>query len=195
MCFKKMLERPQSVSWIVILFYLSFSSSSSWESELSEFSGFSSAPCSQFIGIIWRSHLSNCLCQLTDLLHLTFGVFLLVGTHRRSKGLLQNFCQSTEHCLIAFDDIPSCKRIRGGISWLAIRRNSLFLWILCVGHDWCGFCRLIYYLSWAAVKTFCWFTGKAVKWIFWNSSRTHLLCSHSRLQLKVIMISVVLLLK
>ena len=32
-----------------------------------------------------------------------------LDTHRthRSKGLLQNFCQSTEHCLIAFDDIPS----------------------------------------------------------------------------------------
>ena len=34
--------------------------------------------------------------------------------------------QSAEHCLIAFDDIPSCQRIRGGISWLDIERNSSF---------------------------------------------------------------------
>ena len=34
----------------------------------------------------------------------------------RSKGRLQNFCESTEHCLIAFDDISSYKRIGiGGI--------------------------------------------------------------------------------
>ena len=124
-----------------------------------------SAPCSQLIGIMWRSHLSNCLCQLIDLLHLTFGMFMQLGTHR-SKGLLQNFCQSNEHCLIAFDDIPNCERIRGGISWLPIGGNSSFPWILCMGHDWSGFCREIYFLSWAAVKTFCWFTGKEAKRIF-----------------------------
>ena len=140
-----------------------------------------SAPSSQLIDIMWRSHLSNCLCQLIDLLHLTFGVFMQLGTHR-SKGLLQNFSQSTKHCLIAFNDIPSCEINRGGVIWLAIRGNSSFPWILCVGHDWCGFCRLIYYLSWAAVRRFCWFTGKVVKRIFWNSSGTHPLCSRSRLR-------------
>ena len=36
----------------------------------------SNAPCSQFIGIMWGSHLSNCLSNLIDQLHLTFGVFM-----------------------------------------------------------------------------------------------------------------------
>ena len=125
--------------------------------------------CSQLIGIMQRSHLSNCLCQLIQLLHLPFGMFMQLGTHT-SKGLLQNFCQITEHCLIPFDDIPSCERIRGGTSWLAIGGNSSFLWILCMGHDWCGFCRQIYYLSWAAVKWSCRFTGKTAKRILWNSA-------------------------
>ena len=160
----------RSVSWIVTLFRLLFSSSSSSESELSESSGWA-----VLLAAMQRSHLSNCLSQLIYLLHLTFGMFMQLGTHR-SKGLLQNFCQSTEHCLIAFDDIPSCERIRGGISWLAIGGNSSFPWILCMGHDWCGFCRQIYYLSWAAVKTSFQFIGKAAKRIFWNSGGTHPLC-------------------
>ena len=42
-------------------------------------------------------------------------------THR-SKDRLQHFCLSTEHCFIAFDDTPSCERIRGGIG--GIGRNS-----------------------------------------------------------------------
>ena len=29
----------------------------------------------------------------------------------------------------------------------------------------------MYYLSWAAVETSCWFTGKAAKRIFWNSGK------------------------
>ena len=70
----------------------------------------SSAPCSRIIGIIWRNHLSNCLCQHIDLLHLAFGVFMPVVIHR-SKGLQQNLCQSTEHCLIAFDDIHNISMI------------------------------------------------------------------------------------
>ena len=139
-----------------------------------------SAPCNQLIGIMQRSHLINCLCQLINQLHLTFEVFMQLVTHR-SKVCLQDFCQSTEHCFIAFDDISSFERIRGGIGWLAIGGNSSFPWILCMCHDWCGFCRQIYYLSWAAVKTFCRFTGKATKRIFWNSGRTHSLCWHSRL--------------
>ena len=85
----------------------------------------SSAPCSQLIDIMRRSHLSNCLCQLIDLLHLTSGVFMQLGTHR-SKSLLQNACQSTEHCLIAFDDICSCEKIRSGTSWLATGGNYSF---------------------------------------------------------------------
>ena len=97
----------------------------------------------------------------------------------RSKGRLQNVCQSTEHCFIAFNDISSCERIRGGIGWLAIGGNSSFL---CMCHDWCGFCRQIYHLSWAAVKTSCRFTGKAAKRIFWNSGGTHSLCWRSRLR-------------
>ena len=41
-----------------------------------------------------------------------------LGTHR-SKGLLQNFCQNTEHCLVAFDDIPSYERIEvAQVAWL-----------------------------------------------------------------------------
>ena len=52
----------------------------------------------------------------------------------RSKGRLQNFCESTEHCLIAFDDISSYKRIRGGIGWLAIGGNPFFPCILCMCH-------------------------------------------------------------
>ena len=32
----------------------------------------SSAPCSQLVDIMQRSQLSDCLCQLIDLLHLTF---------------------------------------------------------------------------------------------------------------------------
>ena len=84
-----------------------------------------SALCNQFIGIMWRSHLINCLCQLINLLHLTFGVFMQLVTHR-SKGRLQNFCQRTEHCFIAFDDISNCERIRGGTGWLAIGGNSSF---------------------------------------------------------------------
>ena len=141
---------------------------------------FSNAPCSQFIGIMWGSHLSNCLSKLIDLLHLTFGVFMQLCTNR-SKGLLQNFSQSNEHCFIAFDDIASCERISGGISWLAIRGNSSFSWILFVGHDWCGFCRQVYYLSWAAVKTSCQFTGKAVKRIFCDFSGIHPPWWHDRL--------------
>ena len=43
--------------------------------------------------------------------------------------------------------IPSCKRIRGGISWLAIGKNSSIPWIPFMGHDWCGFSRQNYYLS------------------------------------------------
>ena len=121
-----------------------------------------SPPCSQFIGIMQKSHRINCLCRLINLLHLTFGVFTQVVTHR-SKGLLQNFCQSTENCLIAFDDISSYERIRSGIGWLAIRGNFSFPWILCMGHDWCGFCRQTCHWSWAAVKTFSRFTGKAAQ--------------------------------
>ena len=56
-----------------------------------------SALCNQFIGIMWRSHLINCLCQLINLLHLTFRVFMKLVTHR-NKGPLQNFCRSNEHC-------------------------------------------------------------------------------------------------
>ena len=84
---------------------------------------------------------------------------------QRSKRRLQNFCQSTEHCFIAFDDVSSCERIRGGIGWLAVGRNSSFPWILCMCHDWCGFCRQIYYLSWVAVKTSCRFSGIPVELI------------------------------
>ena len=91
----------------------------------------------------------------------------------------------TEHCFIAFDDISSCAKIMGGIGWLAIRGNSSFPWILCMCNDWCGFCRQIYYLSWAAVKTPCRFTGKAVKRIFWNSSGTHSLWWRSRLRKEI----------
>ena len=62
-----------------------------------------------------ESRYVNLNPELIDLLHLKFGVFVQLGTHR-SKGLFQNFCQTTEHCLIPFDDIPSCERVRGGIS-------------------------------------------------------------------------------
>ena len=78
----------------------------------------SNAPCSQLIGIMQSSHLSNYHGQLNDLFCLTLGVFIQLGTHR-SKGLLQNFCQSTEYCLVAFDDVPSSERIRKAVSyWL-----------------------------------------------------------------------------
>ena len=140
-----------------------------------------SALCSHFIGIMRRSHLINCLCQLINLFHLTFGVFMLLVIHR-SKGRLKNFCQSTEYCLIAFDDISSCEKIMGGIGWLAVGGNSFFPWILCMCHDWCGLWRQIYYLSWAAGKTSCQFTGKAAKRIFWNSGGAHLQCWRSRLR-------------
>ena len=140
-----------------------------------------SALRSQFIGIMQRSHPSNCLCQLIGLLYLTFRVFMQLGENG-SKSHLQNFRQSTEHYLIDFDDIPSCERIRGGIGWLTIGGNSFFPWILCMCHDWCGFCRQIYCLSWAAVKTSYRFTGKAAKGIFWNSGGIHPLLRHSRLR-------------
>ena len=78
---------------------------------------------------------------------------------KTSKLLLQ----STKHCFLVFDDTSSCERIRGGIGWLAIGGKSSFSWILYMCHHWCGFCRQIYYLSWAAVKTSFWFTGKAAK--------------------------------
>ena len=52
-----------------------------------------SAPCNQFIGIMRKSHLINCLCQLINLLLLTFGVLMQLVTHR-SKRRLQNFCLS-----------------------------------------------------------------------------------------------------
>ena len=145
----------------------------------------SSAPCSQLIDIMRRSHMSNCLYQLIDLLHLTFGVFMQLGADK-SKGLLQNFCQSTEHCLIAFNDIPSCERTRGSISWLAIGGNSSFPWILCMDHDWRGFCRQIYCLFWAAVKTSFRFSGKAAKRIFWNFGRTHPLCWRNKLRNEIL---------
>ena len=51
----------------------------------------SSAHCSQLTGIMRRSKLSDCLCQLIGLLRLTLWVFAQLGAHR-SKGLLQNFC-------------------------------------------------------------------------------------------------------
>ena len=54
--------------------------------------------------------------------------------------------------------------------------------IIIMGHDWCGFCRQIYYLSWASVKTSYQFTVKAEKRIFWNSGGTHPLCWRSRLR-------------
>ena len=50
----------------------------------------SSAPCSKLISIMQRSQPSNCLCQLIDLPHLTFWVFMQLGAYT-SKGLLQNF--------------------------------------------------------------------------------------------------------
>ena len=83
----------------------------------------SSAPCSQFIGIVQKIQLSDCLCQLTDLLHLTFCVFAQLGANR-SEGLLQKFCSSTEHCLIAFNDISGCHRIRGGKTALERRQRG-----------------------------------------------------------------------
>ena len=111
-----------------------------------------SALRSQFIGVMQRSHPSNCLCQLIGLLYLTFRVFMQLGENG-SKSHLQNFRQSTEHYLIDFDDIPSCERIRGGIGWLTIGGNSFFPWILCMCHDWCGFCRQIYCLSWRPIDS------------------------------------------
>ena len=142
----------QSVSWIVTLFHLSFFSSSSPESELSGFSG----------SLVLLATNLLTLCQFIDLLHLIFRVFMQLGAHR-SKGPLQDFCQIMEHCLIAFDDILSCERIRDGTIWVAMGGNSPFPWILSLGHDWCGSCRQNFYLSWAAVKDFLLFHWKSCK--------------------------------
>ena len=59
----------------------------------------SSAPCSQLVDIMQRSQLSDCLCQLIDLLHLTFWVFGQLGAHKR-KGFCKTFVKALNIALL-----------------------------------------------------------------------------------------------
>ena len=181
----KLVSRLRSVLWIVTLFRPSFTTSSSPESELSEFSGSAMFLAANLLALCKEVNWVTAPVNL-----LTCSIWHLKSSCSWVPIEARFFCKTSVKILnmallLSMKSPFSCKRIRGGISWLAIIGNSSFSLILCACHDWCGLCRQIYFLSWGALKMSCRFTEKVVKKIFWNTGGTHSLCWCSTLRNEV----------